>query len=122
MNIKKTEANGHIIATANTDSIVLTDEQSALDIIMTISSKTGSSRIALNKEAISEDFFKLSTKLAGDILQKFANYHIKFAIIGDFSSYTSKPLKDFIYECNKGNNVFFVPSEQEAIDNLSKAL
>jgi len=33
----------HIIATANTDSIVLTDEQSALDIIMTISSKTGSS-------------------------------------------------------------------------------
>ncbi|MFA1710724.1 DUF4180 domain-containing protein [Peribacillus frigoritolerans] len=122
MNIKKTEANGHIIATANADSIVLTDEQSALDIIMTISSTTGSSRIALNKEAISEDFFKLSTELAGKILQKFSNYHIKFAIIGDFSSYTSKPLKDFIYECNKGNNVFFVPSEQEAIDNLSKAL
>ncbi|MDM5284537.1 DUF4180 domain-containing protein [Peribacillus frigoritolerans] len=122
MIIKTTDANGHIIATANTDSIVLTDEQSALDIIMTISSKTGSSRIALNKEAISEDFFKLSTKLAGEILQKFANYHIKFAIIVDFSSNTSKPLKDFIYECNKGNNVFFVPSEQEAIDNLSKAL
>jgi hypothetical protein len=52
MNIKKTEANGHIIATANTDSIVLTDEQSALDLVMTISSETGSSRIALNKEAI----------------------------------------------------------------------
>ncbi|QYF85551.1 DUF4180 domain-containing protein [Brevibacterium sp. PAMC21349] len=31
-------------------------------------------------------------------------------------------MKDFIYECNKGNNVYFVPSEQEAIDNLSKAL
>ncbi|MBR8644044.1 DUF4180 domain-containing protein [[Brevibacterium] frigoritolerans] len=55
------------------------------------------------------------------MLRKFANFHIEFAIIGDFSSYTSKPLKDFIYECNKGNNVF-VPSEQEAIDNLSKAL
>ncbi|QNK51388.1 DUF4180 domain-containing protein [Brevibacterium sp. PAMC23299] len=56
------------------------------------------------------------------ILRKFANFHIEFAIIGDFSSYTSKPLKDFIYECNKGNIVFFVPSEQDAIDNLSKAL
>lgn len=67
-----------------------------MDIIMTISSKTGSSRIALNKEAISEDFFKFSRKLAGETLQKFANYHIKFAIIGDFSSYTSKPLKDFL--------------------------
>ncbi|WP_421162383.1 DUF4180 domain-containing protein [Peribacillus frigoritolerans] len=38
--------------------------------------------------------------------RKFANYHIKFAIIEDFSSNTSKPLKEFIYECNKGNNVF----------------
>lgn len=63
MIIKTTEANGHIIATANTDSIVLTDEQSALDIIMTISSKTGSSRIALNKETISEDFLSLVQNL-----------------------------------------------------------
>ncbi|WP_412760822.1 DUF4180 domain-containing protein [Peribacillus frigoritolerans] len=53
---------------------------------------------------------------------KICQLHIEFAIIGDFSSITSKPLKDFIYECNKGNNVFFFPSEQEAIDNLSKAL
>lgn len=122
MNIKKTEYNGHIIATVNADSILLKDVQSALDLIMTISSETGSNRIALNKEAISEDFFKLSTRLAGEILQKFANYQIKFAIIGDFSSYNSKPLKDFIYECNKGNNVFFVSSEQEAIDKLSNAI
>ncbi|CDQ41157.1 MULTISPECIES: DUF4180 domain-containing protein [Virgibacillus] len=122
MNIKKTEANGHIIVIANADSILLTDEQRALDVIMTISSETGGSRIALNKEAISEDFFKLRTRLAGAILQKVATYHIKFAIIGDFSSHTSKSLKDFIYECNKGNNVFFVSSEQEAIDKLSNAI
>lgn len=121
MNVTKTEANGHIIALAHADSILLTDEQSALDVIMTISNETGSNRIALNKEAISEAFFKLSTKLAGEILQKFNNYHIKFAIIGDFSSYTSKPLKDFIYECNQGNHVFWVSSEQEAIDKLSHA-
>lgn len=121
MNIKTTNANGHIIAIANVDSIILMDEQSALDLIMTISYDHKSNRIALNKEAISEDFFNLSTKLAGAVLQKFVNYNIKFAIIGDFSSYTSKALKDFMYECNKGNNVFFVSSEQEAIDKLSKA-
>ncbi|MEK3822369.1 MULTISPECIES: DUF4180 domain-containing protein [Cytobacillus] len=122
MNIKKTEVNGHIIAIAHADSILLTDEQSALDIIMSISSETESNQIILNKEAISEDFFKLSTRLAGKILQKFINYDIKFAIVGDFSSYTSKPLKDFIYECNKGNDIFFVSSEQEAILKLSKAI
>jgi hypothetical protein len=121
MNIKTTEVNGQIIAIANADSVILMDEQSALDLLMTISYDHKSNRIALNKEAISEDFFNLSTKLAGAVLQKFINYNIKFAIIGDFSRYTSKALKDFIYECNKGNNVFFVSSEQEAIDRLSKA-
>ncbi len=48
--------------------------------------------------SICDDFFDLSTRLAGEILQKFINYHVKIAIIGDFSIYTSKSLKDFIYE------------------------
>ncbi|MDU1848163.1 MAG: DUF4180 domain-containing protein [Niallia nealsonii] len=64
---------------------------------MTINSETGSNRLSLNKEAISDDFFKLSTRIAGGILQKFINYNIKFAISGDFLSYTNKPLKDFFY-------------------------
>ncbi|PEJ56863.1 MULTISPECIES: DUF4180 domain-containing protein [unclassified Bacillus (in: firmicutes)] len=121
MNIKTTEVNGHVIAIAHADSVILIDEQSTLDMIMTISYDHRSNRIALNKEAISEDFFNLSTKLAGAMLQKFVNYNIKFAIIGDFSGYTSNALKDFIYECNKGNYVFFVSTEQEAMDKLAKA-
>ncbi|WP_249660396.1 DUF4180 domain-containing protein [Lysinibacillus fusiformis] len=121
MNIKITEVNGQKIALVHEDTILLKDEQSALDFIMTTSYETGSNRLALNKEAISEDFFNLSTKLAGNILQKFVNYHIKLAIIGDFSVYSSKALKDFIYECNKGNHIFFVPTEQEAIEKLSNA-
>ena len=121
MNIKITEVNGQKIALVHEDTILLKDEQSALDFIMTTSYETSSNRLALNKEAISEDFFNLSTKLAGNILQKFVNYHIKLAIIGDFSVYSSKALKDFIYECNKGNHIFFVPTEQEAIEKLSNA-
>jgi hypothetical protein len=74
--------------------------QSALDIIMTISSKTVSSRIALNKKQFRR-FFIAKYKTCRRILRKFANFHIEFAIIGDFSSFTSKPLKDFIYECNQ---------------------
>lgn len=63
--------------------------------------------IAINKSLISESFFDLKTRLAGDILQKFINYRVKIAIIGDFSMYTSKSLKDFIYECNKGKDIFY---------------
>ncbi len=76
-------------------------------------------KIALNKEAICDDFFILSKGLAGEILQKFVNYGIKFAIYGNFSKYTSKPLQDFIYESNNGKDVFFVSTENEVINRLS---
>ena len=76
--------------------------------------------IVINKKMITEDFFILSTGLAGEILQKYINYGGRVAIYGDFSHYTSKPLKDFIYESNKGKDVFFVATEDEAIERLSR--
>ena len=65
------------------------------------------------------DFFNLRTRLAGEVLQKFINYQIKVAIVGDFTIYSSKSLKDFIYESNKGSNIFFLPNEEQAIERLS---
>ncbi|MCI9136421.1 MAG: DUF4180 domain-containing protein [Lachnospiraceae bacterium] len=61
------------------------------------------------KEAVTDDFFVLSTRLAGEILQKFINYGVRFAVYGDFSAYTSKSWKDFVYECNRGKDVYFQP-------------
>ena len=76
--------------------------------------------IVINKKMITEDFFILSTGLAGEILQKYINYGGRIAIYGDLSHYTSKPLKDFIYESNKGKDVFFVATEDEAIEKLTR--
>jgi hypothetical protein len=101
MEISTIKENNIGIAVVNSSEILITDGQSALDFMMTIQYETGCNRIILNKSAICEDFFHLSTKLAGEILQKFINYHVKIAIVGDFSAYTSKSLKDFIYERNK---------------------
>ena len=69
---------------------------------------------------LGEDFFILSTGVAGEILQKFVNYHVRAAIYGDYSHYTSKPLKDFIYESNQGKNFFFVATKEEAIQKLTQ--
>ena len=52
-------------------------------------------------------------------MQKFTNYRKRIAIVGDFSIYTSKSLKDFIYECNKGKNIFFTSDVEQAIKRLS---
>lgn len=121
MYIRKIEEDKVTVAVVHSDELVLTDIQSALDLIMTVKYETGSSRIALNKEAISDDFFILSTRLAGEILQKFINYQTKFAVYGDFSRYTSKPLKDFIYESNNGRDIFFVSDEDAAVQKLALA-
>lgn len=108
------------IVIVNSNEIIITDAQSALDFVMDIKLETGCYKIALNKSAIVEDFFILSSGLAGEVLQKFVNYQIKFAIYGDFSKYTSKPLKDFIYECNQGKDILFVDSVDEAIEKLER--
>ncbi len=107
------------IAVVSSEELLITDVQSALDLVMTVSYETGCANIVLNKEAVAEDFFVLSTCLAGEILQKFINYGVRFAIYGDFSGYTSKPLKDFMYESNRGKDIYFQPTVSLAVDKLS---
>ncbi|MFA6308944.1 MAG: DUF4180 domain-containing protein [Clostridia bacterium] len=113
------KGNNKNIAEIQSESLVITDVQSALDLMATVRYQASCDRIIINKDCITEDFFKLSTCIAGEILQKFINYQVKLAIVGDFSGYTSKPLKDFIYECNNGKDIFFVNTVDEAIQRLS---
>lgn len=112
----------HGAAMIRSDDILITDAQSALDLMATVRYETGCDGIALPKSSVTEDFFVLSTGVAGEILQKFVNYHCKLAIIGDYSGYTHKPLLDFIYESNKGRHVFFVKTAEDAIQKLTGKL
>jgi hypothetical protein len=73
------------------------------------------STIIINKENIINDFFNLSTGIAGEILQKFSTYHKRMAIIGDFTNITSKSLNDFIYESNRTKQIIFVRTIEEAL-------
>ena len=118
MNIKKIQKNNKSIAVVKSSKLLIKDVQSALNFIATVRYETDCDLVVLNKEAIAENFFRLSTGLAGEILQKFINYYMKLAIVGEFSYYTSKPLQDFIYESNNGNSIFFTASENEAIEKL----
>jgi len=120
MNEKKVIKNSVEIAVVNSNAVCISDTQTALDFAMSINYEFGCNLIVLNKEAIIEDFFVLKTKIAGEILQKFSNYNIKIAIVGDFYSYESESLKDFMYESNKGRQVFFLSSEEDAVKKLSE--
>ena len=120
MNIKRLEHDGVVIALVESEETLITDVQSALDLMATVRYETGADRMILPKAALDERFFVLSSGLAGDVLQKFVNYQLKVAIVGDYSGYASKPLRDFIYESNNGSHVFFVATVEEALEKLSR--
>jgi len=106
------------IALIITDEVLIKDTQSALDMMASVQYETDCDKIIIHKSCVVDDFFVLSTKIAGEILQKFINYRKKIAIVGDYSKYTSKPLKDFIYESNKGNSIYFLQNIDEAVIKL----
>lgn len=120
MYLDTVERNGVLCAIVRSDDKVIVDVQSALDLLMTAKYEAGSKNIVIDKVCIAENFFILSTGLAGAVLQKYINYGGRIAVYGDFSRYTSKPLKDFIYESNKGRDVFFVETEEAAVDALTR--
>ena len=101
--------------------VLIFDSQSVLDLMMMVIYEKGCSRIIIDKEAITEEFFRLSSGIAGDVLQKIINYKTKIAIIGDFSNYLSKPLHDFMNECNRGKDIFFVDNLDLAVEKLDSA-
>lgn len=121
MQIEHIENPNGTIAVITGEEKLITDAQSAMELAMTARYESGAEKLAIDKKVVAESFFILSTGLAGDILQKFTNYHIKAAFYGDFTSYTSKPLHDFIYESNQGSSVFFTPDREEAVRRLAEA-
>lgn len=120
MEFKQVEKNGIICAVVVSDAPVITDTQSALDVLMSAKYDVGTKNIVIDKKLVADEFFILSSGLAGEILQKYINYGGRIAIYGDYSHYTSKPLKDFIYESNKGRDVFFASTEDDAVDMLTR--
>jgi hypothetical protein len=74
----------------------------------------------LHSNSLPSEFFDLKSGIAGEILQKFSNYRIKLAIVGDFSEIKSKSLRDFIRESNTRKIISFVSSVDEAVSVLDK--
>jgi hypothetical protein len=119
MKIEITDVNGIKIAETISDEVFIKEPQDALDI-MAECSYLGSGKIIFHEKNLVSDFFDLKTGLAGEILQKFSNYNVQLAIVGDFMKYTSRSLKSFMLESNKHGRINFVHSKDEALERLSR--
>ncbi len=118
MNVRISEKDISKIAVIESSDILINNTQDALDLMATITHLYECNKMIISESSIIKSFFDLKTGFAGEVLQKFTNYNMKIAIVGDFEKYNSKSLKDFIFESNKGSQVFFLPEEQAAIDRL----
>src|SRR5690606_4953028 len=118
MKIESHHVNNVRIAEVITDEVVLKTLEDGLDLLGNVYYQ-GFDKVILHQQNMSPDFFDLKTGIAGEVLQKFAQYRMPLAIVGDFSNVNSKSLKDFIYESNQGKHVNFVDTTAEAVTRLS---
>lgn len=114
MKIQSHPINDTEIAEVISDEIIIRNTEEALDLLGNVYYQ-GFDRMIIHRKNITPDFFNLKNKMAGDILQKFSNYRVRLAIVGDFSELPGKSLRDFIFESNKGKAVNFVASVNEAL-------
>jgi len=98
----------------------LRSDRDATDLIGTARSH-GASLIAIPTSRLDDDFFQLRTRIAGEILQRFVTYRVRVAIVGDISRHLSdsSALRDFVRECNRGDQIWFVSDLAELARRLS---
>ena len=108
---------GDKIAEVRAEGVAFTEVGDALDA-MADAYHQGADALVLHATNLTPGFFDLKTGLAGEVLQKFTNYGIRLAIVGDFEAVESKSLRAFIAESNRGRHVAFVADLETALERL----
>jgi molybdopterin-guanine dinucleotide biosynthesis protein A len=97
----------------------LSTENDALDLI-SLCWEHETSFVVIHNEALSESFFDLKTKAAGNIIQKLVNYGAKAAAIISQETIQNERFKEMAMEINKGNHFRMYGSKEEAENWLLK--
>lgn len=108
---------GKTVASITNEEPAITDAHSASDLIMSTKYGAGSSRIALDKEALSDEFYDLGSGLAEVVFGKFANFYTKLAIYGDFGA-AREGLQALIDSKFVGKDIYLEDTMEQAVDKL----
>lgn len=119
MEIDIIEVNGKSIAVLRSLGVLIKEAQDALDLLAE-ASYLNSHKIIIKENHVTPAFFELKSGIAEEILQKFSTNNVQLAIIGDFSKFMGKSLRDFMFESNKYGRINFVSSFEEAKEKLSR--
>jgi hypothetical protein len=114
------EIEGHRCLIAGADGPVVRDVDAARDLIAEAMSQ-GARVLVVPAARLDDAFFQLRSGLAGEILQKAANYRKKIAVIGDVSRHTeaSNAFRDLVVESKRSATFFFEPDLTALAERLA---
>lgn len=115
------EVHGHRVLTHTPDKPTLGSESDALDLLGHAFGEEATV-VAVPADLVADDFYTLSTRVAGDVVLKFTNYRVRLVIVGDISHRVdaSDSLRAFVHETNKGRDIWFVADADELATQLAR--
>lgn len=120
MDITVVNKNNIKVAIISGDEVIISNAQEALDLISIVGYDYECHKMIVHKKNIIEEFFELKNGIAGEVMQKYINYGMSLAIIGEFEQYHSNSLNSLILESNNGNRILFKSTEAEALEVFCK--
>jgi hypothetical protein len=114
-----TERRGVPVLVCGAEGAPIASTQDALDVIGAAFSRADVVAVPVGR--LDGRFFALRTGLAGEIMQKFVNYRMRLAVVGDISAHVaaSPALRDLVSESNRGGHVWFVADLDELDTHLA---
>lgn len=102
------------------DGPALRDDRDATRLI-SMALEHDAELVALPAARLAADFFDLANGVAGAFIQKFVNYRLRLAFVGDLSVALtgSRALEAYVRESNRGVDVWFVADLLELERRLS---
>lgn len=91
----------------------LSTEQDAVDLVA-LCQENDTDLLLLHSQALSEDFFKLRTGVAGQMIQKWINYRVKTAAVIPKELINQGRFKEMALETNKSNHFRVFETKDEA--------
>ena len=90
-------------------------------LLIANASFSGADYVLLRADQLPAEFFDLSSRFAGMVMQKFSNYRLRLVIVGGPAAAddaASESLLALIRESNRGDQTWFVKDRAEALARI----
>ncbi len=93
---------------------------SSLGDVLTAAFEAGASTVAVDAARLDPAFFHLRSGVAGEMVQRFANYRLRLVVVGELpaAALGSRAFSGFVAEGNRGDGPWFVTALEELAGRL----